>query len=105
MFNFGTTTATIDCTASPCSYLDQIGSAVTSVTRTSTGAYTVNFARTYTKAKCMFSTYSNGSNRQTANNSSMMCASCSSLSVSIEQSPGGIGALDSHGVVSCQGSY
>lgn len=51
-FNFGTTNSTTVCSASPCSYLNQIGNAVTNVTRTTTGTYSVNLSKTYTRVIC-----------------------------------------------------
>jgi hypothetical protein len=48
----GTTNATTVCSASPCSYVGQVGSAISSVTRTSTGLYVINTSKTYTKLIC-----------------------------------------------------
>jgi hypothetical protein len=51
-FSFGTTNVNTACTTSPC-FLDQgTGTAITNITRASTGDYTINFAKTYSKLWC-----------------------------------------------------
>lgn len=50
-FSYGATATTV-CSSSPCAYLDQIGTNVTSITRSSTGVYVVNLSRTFDKIKC-----------------------------------------------------
>lgn len=97
--NAGTQSVT-PCTSSPCA-LDQIGTAVTNVTRTVTGSYLVNFARTYVKAKC--SGASAQSNNQGQQLVDFSCLNCSSLPVSIGTP--GTAAYDSHPNLICQGSY
>lgn len=46
---YGTSTRTGYCTASPCSFLEQIGSNIASVTRSAAGSYCVNTSATYSK--------------------------------------------------------
>jgi hypothetical protein len=100
-FSYGTTNATTVCSASPCSYLDQIGSAVTSVTRTGTGAYTINFGKTYTKLKCTSSSVGAVAGTQDP----ITCtSSCSSVSFITRATTTG-SAQDNYGTVYCQGSY
>lgn len=101
-FSYGTTNATTVCSASPCSYLDQIGSVVTSVTRNATGSYTPNFSKTYTKLKCVANAavVGGGSIRVPE---IIQCANCSSVTFKTLGSSGA--DADSSGTLLCQGSY
>ena len=99
-FTFGTTDAVTDCTASPCSYLDQIGDRVSSVTRSSTGAYTFNFNRTYLKLKCTQSSTAGG---DLGISSRIGCNNCASTNTQYGDSAGS--ARDAHGEVLCHGEY
>ena len=96
--SFGTTNATTACSASPCSYLDQIGSAVTSITRSGAGLYSLNTSKTYTKLKC------------TANTSNVLlagaiaCNNCSAVAVNNISSVTTT-YTDGYGTILCQGSY
>lgn len=100
--SYGTTNATTACTASPCSYLDQIGSATSTITRTGTGAYSLNVARTYTKLKCIIS--STGVTGTTPVGS-YSCAACSALPFSTILTDGAHGVTDSYGTLMCIGNY
>lgn len=51
-FSYGTTDATTVCSASPCTYLNQDGQTVTSVTLGLPGTYTANLSRTFSSIKC-----------------------------------------------------
>lgn len=114
--NFGTTNATTACTVSPCSYLDQIGSAVISVTRSGAGSYSLNTNKTYLKLKCI-GTYMNSSILVGSDNVSMSCNSCSTLPILTYSEgvaelqldgtvpPGPPTATDVWGVLQCQGVY
>lgn len=100
--SYGTTNATTACSASPCSYLNQIGNAVTSITRSGTGQYVLNLSKTYTKLKCtnslMISTASPG------NGSDLNCSS--SASCSFITGTSGIGTRnDTYGTINCIGEY
>lgn len=53
-FNYGTGNITTVCSANPC-LVDQTESFVTGVSWNSAGAYTITFARSYSKIKCMAS--------------------------------------------------
>jgi hypothetical protein len=106
-FSYGTTNATTVCSASPCSYLDQLGSgSVSSVTRTGTGAYTVTFSRTYSKIKCPGTIVARGAaNLGFVENvgAALSCSSCSSLSfttLNTSTTP-----ADTFGTISCLGEY
>lgn len=102
--SYGTTNASTVCSASPCSYLDQIGTAVSSITRSGSGAYTLNLARTYTKLKCV-ATGSRVTNIVSVY-IAMSCASCSTIamtSYTVDAAP--VVAADTFGSVMCQGSY
>lgn len=94
--SYGTTNATTVCSASPCSYLDQIGNAVTSVTRSGVGQYAINLSKTYAKLKCSGNT-GNGLELQFPNNA---CSSCSSLAF---QTDNFSTASNSYGTLICQG--
>lgn len=96
--NYGTTNATTVCSASPCSYLDQLGSgAVTSVTRSGTGAYTINFPRTYSKLKCT----GNVTGAADAMLRPISCTNCASLSFTTYTTAGS--AADTYGLLDCTG--
>lgn len=99
--SYGTTNSTTFCSASPCSYLDQIGvGAVSSITRSSAGIYTINTSRTYTKLKCFGNSI--GSNYTVT--SPIECTSCSSRTFNTVITP--TAALtDTYGTLHCQGSY
>jgi len=101
-FSFGTTNATTACSASPCSYLDQIGNAVSSVTRSSTGTYTANFTKTYTKLKCSITSSVKNSVNSTMTGGAR-CESCSSLDFDSVNSSASL--ADRALTLYCQGSY
>lgn len=112
VFDFGTTNATTDCTASPCSYLDQLGSGnVTSVTRTATGTYTVNFPRTYSKLKCDVRWVNNGFDAAelqgfvgSTASSPLSCSNCSTLPIrAINYNLTAV--VDVHAGLRCTGEY
>ncbi len=103
--SYGTSTATGYCTASPCSYLDQVGSAVTSISRTSSGLYVLNTAKTYSKLKCSAPNgiRSAGSPLVTCgSNNPGQCANCNSLTFST-CAAGAETPADSFGTILCQG--
>jgi hypothetical protein len=100
-FNYGTTNATTVCSASPCSYLDQIGSAVSSVTRaTPSGTqYTINLSKTWSKLKCLI----NSQGATTENFQKIIqCSSCSSVSFQTTNNADSAN-VDSYGVIFCHG--
>lgn len=99
--SFGTTAVTTVCSASPCSYLDQIGTGLSSVTRTGAGLYTLNFARTYLKAKCIVQG-STATQSAGVGLSSASCVSCSTLSFTARDSNS---TQDIYGNIVCDGSY
>lgn len=104
-FTYGTTNATTACTASPCSYLDQIGTAVTSVTRSGTGAYTMNLARTYAKLKCTSTMMAPGvAEVFFSGNAVLNCSNCSTLAWAGSRQDTGA-SVDSNGTIICQGNY
>lgn len=99
--SFGTTNATTVCSASPCSYLDQIGSAVTSITRSGAGAYAINTTKTYLKLKCQAN--GNTLTGSTRFIDATACANCSSTTFASINIAGV--QSDSSGIISCMGSY
>ena len=99
-FSYGTTNATTVCSDSPCSYLDQIGNYGTSVTRISTGQYSVNFGKTFTKLKCNSNVYqaaATGSKQAPP----IRCENCSSIS--FETNIPQVAYYDTYGTLVCQG--
>lgn len=101
-FSYGTTNATTVCSASPCSYLDQIGSAVTSITRSSAGNYTANLSKTYAKLKCSLVSWI----PTVGPGTSMVdtCANCSGTTFNTRNSSTNASA-DTYGTITCQGQY
>lgn len=100
-FSYGTTNATTICSASPCSYLDQIGSAVTSVTRSGTGAYRLNTSKTFTKLKCAQPSFNLGGTGRGTIITSLQCSNCSSIVFQIHDSHNV--NQDAAGTMLCQG--
>lgn len=98
--SFGTTNATTVCSASPCSFLDQIGTAVSSITRSGAGSYVLNTARTYIKIKCSWSVQTPDIITSRPVNSS----NTNAAGFSSETPSTGLGA-DSAGTLTCQGTY
>lgn len=104
--SYGTTNATTICSASPCSYLDQIGTAVTSITRVGTGQYSMNTTKTYTKLKCSGNATQAGISGLALHGDgatpSLACLNCSAIVFTT----GVISAnRDSIGTLNCQGTF
>jgi hypothetical protein len=98
---YGTTNSTTVCSASPCSYFDQIGSYVTSITRTGAGAYSLNLNQTFQTVNCTHAPR-NPAVTVWAGQSILHCKNCSSLSfssISFSNIP-----TDSHGSIVCHGA-
>lgn len=95
--SYGTTNATTVCSASPCSYLDQIGNAVTSITRTSQGLYSLNTSKAYSKLKCTI----NARSSILLVAGSVRCENCSSVQLVTDNTSGS--SADSYGTILCQG--
>ena len=103
-FTYGTTNSSTVCSATPCSYLDQIGNYVTSVTRASGGSYTVNLNQTFTKLKC---TGDYGSTTGTGwmgrgGSNLTSCSNCNSFSLTTISAAFSTGA-DTFGTLRCEG--
>jgi S-adenosylmethionine hydrolase len=96
--SYGTTNATTVCSASPCSYLDQIGNAVSSITRTGTGQYSLNTVKTYSKLKCT------GGASDVNAMGKIACSNCSSVSFLTIATPT-TALVDTYGTILCQGTY
>jgi len=99
-FTFGNSTSA-SCTSSPCAYLDQIGSRVTSVTRASAGDYTANLNRTFVKIMCSGNGHNPGIN--TVIHLKITCSNCSSMFFATATSAGA--SSDSISTIVCQGIY
>ena len=97
--SYGTTNATTVCSASPC-FIDQIGNAVTSVTRGSQGIYNVNFSKTYAKIKCTVNAASGIQNVTTGTNPTGTNANSIQIITAVF---GGSGVADTYGTILCQG--
>lgn len=100
-FSYGTGAYNVACSASPCSYLDQIGTVVLSVTRSSSGNYTANLGKTYSKLKCMIaaaagSSFGSGVINPVASNVSSFSWITRNLS-NVDQ--------DTASTLTCQGTY
>ena len=100
--SYGTSGYSAPCNASPCSYLDQIGSSVTSITRSGPGAYSLNLSKTYSKLKCSLTASSGASSNNVAYSPSTLTCStaCSALAFDVRYSSG---LLDVFGTILCQG--
>jgi len=104
--SYGTTNATTVCSASPCSYLDQIGNAVSSITRSALGTYSINLNKTYSKLKCSATVNTSAGVSGTqglVGGYVWACNSCNSLTVAtgIQNTA----QYDTFGTIYCQGSY
>lgn len=98
--SFGTTNATTQCSASPCSYFDQIGSGATNLVRNAQGNYTLNFAGSYQKVKC------NGTIQESATSTTQLtptltCSNCNSVTFQAINNSGL--NRDAYGTLYCQG--
>lgn len=100
--SYGTTNATTVCSASPCSYLDQIGTAVSSITRSGVGAYTLNLTRAYSKLKCVSGVVVPSITNGLASN--IRCESCSTTAFTTTGTANNT-QVDAAGTIMCQGSY
>lgn len=96
--SFGATATTV-CTTGTCAYLDQIGTAVTSIVHTGTGLYTLNTARTYSKLKCT------GQVSNATDNEIFSKGDCSNTNACAFRTGSTTGAIDTYGNLNCQGSY
>ncbi len=99
--SYGTTNATTACSASPCTFLAQDGTAVTATgfTRGGTGVYTIPFQTTYSKLFC--SVDATGAVASTTV-TPVYCTSCNSVSFSTYGSVLGT-VQDTYGTVNCKG--
>jgi hypothetical protein len=90
------------CNTSPC-YVRQIGSAVSSVTRSGSASYAANFAKTYSQLNCTASATNGGTNAGiTAYTPILSCVNCNSFTFATGN-PGA--TVDTYGTFYCQGSY
>lgn len=101
-FRFGTTNGATSCTASPCNFLEQIGNAVTTVTRSSTGRYSAATSKTYTKLYCVPVGYSSSAGQYVVFEPSS-CTNCSSAFVGAVNLAAAV--VDVYATVTCQGTY
>lgn len=98
--SFGTTNATTQCSASPCSYFDQVGTGATSMTRVAQGSYALNFASSYSKMKCV-GTIQESATATTQLTPTLNCTSCNSVSFQTINNSGL--NRDAYGTLFCQG--
>lgn len=98
-FAFGTGSVATACTSSPCSALDQSGSMVSSVTRTGTGDYVLNFNQTINKLACTAKQISGAAG---SINIGSWCSNCTSATLGFRNTSGG--AQDASASVVCVGN-
>lgn len=98
--SYGTTNATTVCSASPCSYLDQIGNAVSSVTWNSAGNYNLNFVKTYSKMKCTMN--QNIASNAYGWNTPISCSNCNTVNF-LTYNSGGTSGQNTVGTITCDG--
>ena len=99
--SYGTTNATTVCSGTPC-FIDQIGTAVSQVTRASAGSYSMVTGKTYIKLKCVFGANNPGAYTFQSSNA-MSCSNCISVSFNTANTAGA--AIDVYGNIMCQGTY
>lgn len=101
----GTTNLVTPCTGTPC-FIRNLGggNAASSVTRSSTGTYTLNTSKTYGELSCNFVGLETSGYSVSNQNSALYCTNCSSLSTSLARMPAGTGA-DAYGKFICKGVY
>lgn len=106
-FSYGKTATTVcDSTGlvntNQCAYLDQIGNNVTSVTRTGTGNYVLNFTKTFSKLKCSLHTLRNPTGLTfNALEGGGSCSSCSTRTLKTYDTAAN--PEDIFGTINCQG--
>jgi hypothetical protein len=96
---YGGTAIGTQCTASPC-FVDQVGSEVSSITRSAAGNYTLNFSRTYSKIRCTGVSQGNSYGSHGGLSSCNNCSSMSFVTVNFSQT-----LQDTTGTMICHGSY
>jgi hypothetical protein len=107
IISYGATSATSCATNSAnCAYLDQIGTMFNATSgvahRGSTGLYTLNFTKTYSKVKCVSQVSDTVQGSVIVTGAILSCASCSTM----DFQTGNTSALqNSLGSISCQGTY
>lgn len=99
--SYGTTNATTNCTVSPCSFLDQIGNAVSSITRSTGGQYVMNLNKTYSKLKCSITVQ--GSSVSSMSISNLACYNCNSINFNTTNIATSPSFSDTFGTLLCQG--
>lgn len=102
--SYGTTAAGTVCSASPCSYLDQIGTNFSSITRSTNGDYTMNLSKTYSKLKCTASVLGASTLATVASGGGTIglnCTNCNSMRF-LTGNPA-VAYVDTFGTIMCQG--
>jgi hypothetical protein len=101
--SYGTTNLSTPCSASPC-LINQVGSVVSSVTRASTGSYTVNFVNSMDKVHCAYGSGTSSAGDAIISYGLSSCSSsCSNITFSTRQATS-VGTLrDSYGSIVCTG--
>jgi hypothetical protein len=111
--SYGTTNLSTVCSTTPC-LVDQFGQTATTadqsggaknITRASTGVYTLNFNRTYSKIKCTSSGLVGTSGVSAVNYSGSRCeGTCTSVALTTLNSATQA-FVDTFGTLQCQGTY
>jgi hypothetical protein len=101
--SYGTTNLSTPCSTSPC-LINQVGSVVSSVTRTSTGSYTVNFVNSMDKVHCAYGSGTSSAGDAIISYGLSSCSSpCSNITFSTRQASSVATLRDSYGSIVCTG--
>ena len=101
--NFGGATISTNCTGTPCTLYNQIGTAVSFNTRSATGNYTAVFSKTYAIMNCQIQGFSTTSNNGSSAGE-FSCTNCSSLNYVMRRNDSAAN-IDSYGSLMCQGTF
>lgn len=99
---YGTTNVSTSCTGTPC-FIQQIGNLVSSLTRASTGTYTMNLSKTYSNLICSLTPIQNTANNVAIRAAPLACTNCNSISFTTGVQ--GSANFDTSGTLHCQGQY
>jgi hypothetical protein len=102
--SYGTTNTATVCSGSPC-FIDQIGTGVSSITRTSAGTYVLNTVRSYTKLRCTGNAGYLGGGLRGVVTAYVPSSPSSTVNFETVAASTGNNLTDSYGTLNCMGSY
>ena len=102
--SFGTTNVNTVCSSSPC-FIDQIGTGVSSINRTSAGTYVLNTVRSYTKLRCTGNAGYLGGGLRGVLTAYVPSSPSSTVNFETVAASTGNNLTDSYGTLNCMGSY